>query len=320
MVLQVQTGTQPALAYDTPLTLDTPFRIASITKPFTAATILRLAEQGVIALDDAAQARLGTDTCEVLQAGGFRPDRITLRHLLAHTAGLADHTDTPGYLAGAFENPERIWTPLEQVRAGIALGGPLSAPGKAYHYSDTGYVLLGEVIERATGQPLGPAVRQTLDWSRFDLPSTWWEGMEAPPPGAAQRARQFVGGREITSIHPSIDAFGGGGLVMSVRDLARLTAALFEGRLFSSPGTLTEMVRPTGIAGSDEYRLGLSAMQAGDVQVFGHVGYWGTAAFHAPALGITAVGFVAERNDRAELIEALLRFLAASASEERGKL
>jgi D-alanyl-D-alanine carboxypeptidase len=80
------------------------------------------------------------------------------------------------------------------------------------------------------------------------------------------------------------------------------------------------MVRPTGIAGSDEYRLGLSAMQAGDVQVFGHVGYWGTAAFHAPALGITAVGFVAERNDRAELIEALLRFLAASASEERGKL
>jgi D-alanyl-D-alanine carboxypeptidase len=202
-VLEPETDRGARLDGETPLTLETPFRIASITKPFTAAAILRLAEQGLLALDDRAETHLGSDTCEVLRKGGFQPDRITLRHLLAHTAGLADHTDTPGYLADALNNADRAWTPLEQVQASVALGGPQSAPGKAYHYSDTGYVLLGEVIERVTGQLLGPAVRETLDWARFDLPSTWWEGMETPPPGAGQRARQFVGGREVTNIHPA---------------------------------------------------------------------------------------------------------------------
>jgi D-alanyl-D-alanine carboxypeptidase len=104
---------------------------------------------------------------------------------------------------------------------------------------------------------------------------------------------------------------------MSVRDLGVLTSALFEGQFFSNPGTLAEMVRPTGALGGDEYRLGLSAMHAGETQVFGHVGYWGTAAFHAPALGITVAGFVAERDDRAELVESLLGLLAASADDER---
>jgi len=229
---------------------------------------------------------------------------------------LADHTDHPSYLPDAFKNPDRPWTRIEQVQVGVALSGPLCTPGDAYHYSDTNYLLLGEVIERVTGQPLGPAVRRTLDLARFNIPSTWWEGMEEPPPGAGLRVQQFVGGRDATNIHPSTDAFGGGGLVMSVRDLGCLTAALFEGQLFRSPNTLAQMLRPTGVGG-DEYRLGVSAMHAGNVQVFGHVGYWGTAAFHAPALGITVAGFVAERDDRAELVKVLLAFLTSSATEKQ---
>ena len=317
MVLDAAANTHGAFPYDhVHLTLETPFRIASNTKPFTAATILRLAEEGQVALDNAAETNLSSETCAVLRSGGFRPDQITLRHLLAHTSGLADHTDNPSHLADAFENPDRIWTRLEQVRAGVALGEPLCTPGAAYHYSDTNYVLLGEVIERVTGQLLGPAVRRALDLARFDLPSTWWEGMEEAPPGAGPRVQQFVGGRDVTNIHSSIDAFGGGGLVMSVHDLGCLTAALFEGQLFDSSKTLAEMLRPTGV-GEDEYRLGVSAMRAGNIQVFGHVGYWGTAVFHAPALGITIAGFVAERDDRAELVKALLAFLTSSASDKQ---
>ena len=317
MVLDPPANTQWSFPYNkVRLTLDTPFRIASNTKPFTAATILRLAEEGQVALDDAAETNLSSETCAVLSSCGFRPDRITLRHLLAHTSGLADHTDHPSYLPDAFKNPDRPWTRIEQVQVGVALSGPLCTPGDAYHYSDTNYLLLGEVIERVTGQPLGPAVRRTLDLARFNIPSTWWEGMEEPPPGAGLRVQQFVGGRDATNIHPSTDAFGGGGLVMSVRDLGCLTAALFEGQLFRSPNTLAQMLRPTGVGG-DEYRLGVSAMHAGNVQVFGHVGYWGTAAFHAPALGITVAGFVAERDDRAELVKVLLAFLTSSATEKQ---
>jgi D-alanyl-D-alanine carboxypeptidase len=247
----------------------------------------------------------------VLRAGGFRPDQITLRHLLAHTSGLSDHTDDPNFLENALENPGRIWTRLEQVRMVVDLGGPLSAPGETYHYSDTGYVLLGEVIEGVTGQPLGPAVRETLDFARFNLSSTWWEGMEEAPAGA-KRVQQFVGGRDVTNIHPSIDMFGGGGLAMSVRDLGCLTAALFEGQLFRSPGTLAEMLRPTGARPGDEYRLGVSAMRTKGIEVFGHQGYWGTAAFHAPASKVTVTGFVAERDDRAKLIDVLFACLAST--------
>lgn len=315
MVLKVGPGIRAALPYETPLTINTPCRVASNTKPFTAAAVLRLAERGQLALDEAAELYLRSDTCAVLRAGGFRPDQITLRQLLAHTSGLPDHTDAPNSLEHALENPDRIWTRLEQVQTAVDLGGPLSAPGETYHYSDTGYVLLGEVIERVTGQLLGPAIRALLDFARFNLSSTWWEGMEKAPTGA-KRAQQFVRGRDVTNIHPSIDTFGGGGLTMSVRDLGCLTAALFEGQLFRSPWTLAEMLRPTEARLGDEYRLGVSAMRIEGIEVFGHQGYWGTAAFHAPASKITVAGFVAERDDRAKMIDALLACLV-SATEMR---
>ena len=150
MVLNAAANTQYAFPYNNVhLTLDTPFRIASNTKPFTAAAVLRLAEEGQLALDDAAETNLSSETCAVLQSGGFRPDEITLRHLLAHMSGLADHTDNPSHLADAFENPDRLWSRLEQVSAGVALGGPLCAPGEAYHYSDSRYCL-GRSSERSS--------------------------------------------------------------------------------------------------------------------------------------------------------------------------
>ncbi|WP_428532637.1 serine hydrolase domain-containing protein [Rhodopila sp.] len=132
------------------MTLDTPFRVASNTKTFTAATVLRLAEERRIDLDDAIVDYLDEATCVCLRSGGFCCERITIRHLLAHSSGLADHTDDPSYPASAFEYPSRAWTRMEQVRIGVALAKPAGEPGAVYHYSDTGYVLLGEVIERVS--------------------------------------------------------------------------------------------------------------------------------------------------------------------------
>ncbi|WP_428532634.1 serine hydrolase [Rhodopila sp.] len=134
--------------------------------------------------------------------------------------------------------------------------------------------------------------------------------MEAPPTDVSPRRRQFAGGRDMTDLHPSMDAYGGGGLVMSVHDLGRLTAALFEGRVLRRKATLAEMLTPTEAEGGDGYRLGVMATRAGDTDVYGHVGYWGTAAYYVPALGIALAGFVAERDRRASLIDAMLGFVA----------
>ncbi|MBB3952862.1 D-alanyl-D-alanine carboxypeptidase [Aureimonas jatrophae] len=296
---------------DPAMTLDTPFRVASNTKTFTAATVLRLAEAGKLCLDDAISDHLDRATYQCLQSAGFCCERITIRHLLAHSSGLADHTDDPNYLAAAFEDPSRAWTRMEQVQIGASLAKPIGEPGAVYHYSDTGYVLLREVIERVSGRSLAATVRDELGFERHGLRATWWEGAEVPHVDAEPRRRQFVHGRDVTDLHPSVDAYGGGGLVVSVRDLGGLTAALFEGRVLRQETTLAEMLAPTGAERDDGYRLGVMAICAGGFEVYGHVGYWGTAALYVPALGIALGGFVAERDRRPDLIASMLGFVVA---------
>jgi D-alanyl-D-alanine carboxypeptidase len=114
--------------------------------------------------------------------------------------------------------------------------------------------------------------------------------MESPPTGAAKRARQFLGDTEATNVHASMDLYGGGGLVMSTRDLATFTAALFEGRIFDQPETLREMLWKGPHQGADQYRLGVFVKHVGDHDLYWHSGFWGTFACYSPSTGVAAAG------------------------------
>jgi len=134
-------------------------RVASVTKTFTAAVVLRLVERGRLALDAPIARYLPATYTMLLAHGGYRPDRITARQLLQQTSGLFDYAETDAYDAAVRAGPAHRWSRLEQVRFALTHGRPYGPPGAAYHYSDTGYILLGAIIERVSGRPLAAPLR-----------------------------------------------------------------------------------------------------------------------------------------------------------------
>lgn len=272
------------------LTVDTPLRIASNTKTFTAATVLRLWEQGRIDLDAPIGPLITPALDALLRGDGYATDRITVRQLLSHSSGIFDHAGDPRYIQAALAEPDKVWTREELVRLCVTYADPQSEPGTAFLYSDTGYILLGDIVERITGRTIGQAAREQLRLDRLGLRSTWWETMEPAPAAAPARARQALGEVDATNVHASMDLYGGGGLLMSPRDLATFFAALFEGRVFDRPETLREMFWQGPHRGADQYRLGIFVKRVGDRDLYWHSGFWGTIAYYDPANRVAIAG------------------------------
>jgi D-alanyl-D-alanine carboxypeptidase len=288
------------VATRTPLTVDTPFRIASVTKTFVAAAVLRLAEAGAIELDAPVARALSPDTVALLAGDGYRPDRITVRQLLDHTSGLFDYATTTAYDDRNTTDPTHRWTRDEQVRFAMDHGAPLAAPGVSFHYSDTGYVLLGEILERATGTDLASALRRTIGFDRLGLDHTYWEILESPPPGEPARAHQYYDRTyDNIGLDASHDLYGGGGLVSTVGDVTRFFAALFDGRVFTRAGTLDTMRTVSRPGRADGAALGLFRYEIAGEECWGHPGYWGTVAYACPDLDLAFTIETNQANDAA---------------------
>jgi D-alanyl-D-alanine carboxypeptidase len=266
-----------------PLVPDSTLRIASNTKTFTAAATLRLVENGALGIDQAIDALLSPESVALLADGGYDPGAILVRHLLTHTSGLYDFAEDPAYQEARGTDPTKRWTRAEQVRLAMERGQPLGAPGAVFGYSDTGYILLGEIVERASGLPLADAYRELLGFDRLGLHSTYLETLEPVPAGAAPRAHQYFGEWDTTGFDPSFDLYGGGGLVSSVDDLGRFYRALFQGQVFRDPATLETMLSAPAPAAAMGGAMGLFRRQTGGEEpCWGHGGYWGSYAFHCP--------------------------------------
>ena len=133
------------------ITPDTVFRLGSLTKQFTAAVILQLVAERRISLDD--------------PISRFFPDypqpgaRATVRQLLNHTSGIQSYTGIPGFMAG--EGPARAHSTAEMIALFRNLPSP-TPPGQAWAYNNSGYVMLGAIIEQATGKPWHRVVAERI--------------------------------------------------------------------------------------------------------------------------------------------------------------
>lgn len=274
-----------------------PLRIASNTKTFVAAATLRLVEEQRLDLDDPVSELLSQEFLEIIESDGYDPAAITVRHLLTHTSGLFDYADSETYGDTIFADPYRRWTRVEQLRGAVAWGEPYGVPGEVYRYSDTGYILLGEIVERTTGQSLASALRSLIGYEALGLESTWFETLEEKPAGSKERAHQYLGHIDAYDWDPSIDLYGGGGLVATVGDLARFFYGLFRGRVYADPSTsetmLTTIVAERGgpeAYGSPQvpgaYRMGIGVIEVEGAEVFSHTGVWGTLAAYVPSLDL----------------------------------
>ncbi len=142
---------QADFEWGVPATPDTRFRIGSITKQFTAALVLQFVEEGKLSLD--------TKVSEVLP--DYRRDtgsRITVRHLLRHTSGLPNYSEEPGCVAATRDSAFGV----EEFVSRFCAGDLEFEPGTKFRYSNTGYYLLGAVIEKVTGKPFDAVLRECI--------------------------------------------------------------------------------------------------------------------------------------------------------------
>lgn len=276
------------------LKADQPFRIASVTKTYTAASILRLVERGVISLSDPISKHLPREFIAVLERD-YRTDSITVEQLLSHRSGLDEHTAVRSYIPFAIANPSKHWTRLEQVTWLVDSLQPIGKPGERFKYSDTGYILLGAIVERHTGKNYGVAARELLGFDKLGLKQTWFETLEPAPRGVADRVHQYMNGADTYGHDPSLDLYGGGGVVTTSSEMSSFFSALLRGRVFDKKATLDTMmaVRP-GIM--DGYGFGLFRVNTNGVIGYGHSGFWGVVVVHYPSEGMTISVTVTEQS------------------------
>jgi D-alanyl-D-alanine carboxypeptidase len=307
-----------------PMTAANPVRIASNTKTYTAAAALRLVEDGRLDLDSPIADHLSTELADLLIADGYDPTTITVRHLLTHTGGLDDH-GAEEYTAAIMADPQRHWTPADQIAGLVEWGDKLAEPGTVYSYSDSGYVLLGQVIEQITGRNLAEAVRQLVGIDGLGLDSTWWEILEPAPEGVADRAHQFLGDLDVWAFVPTFDLYGGGGIAATAGDLARFFDAVVRGRVFRDPDTIDIMLSTLDdlapAPGASEralppgaYRMGVWTTEIGGRAAYRHTGFWGTSAVHVPELDLTFASTV-NQNQCGDAPERLDRGVVAIVGE-----
>ena len=264
------------------------FRIASNTKTFVGAAVLRLYEKGLIDLDCGIEKYICCEHANILRSGGYQLNEISIRQLLSHTSGLYDYADSKEFENIFLKNPKYQWTRTDQLALAIEIGQSYGPPGTVYRYSDTGYILLGEIVESVTNKSLGLALRDLLSYEKLGLKSTWLEQTESPPKNIRSRVHQYLGEIDLYHMNPSYDIFGGGGLVSNVGDIARFYRALFDNNLFDKKSTLNLMLSPIpaergGPNAYDAfvqvpgvYRLGISGNH--ENTFFHHGGYLGSIA------------------------------------------
>lgn len=262
---------------------DQMFRIASVTKTFVAATILRLWEDHKLELDDPISKYLCDEHTEILKKGGYDPDKITIYHLLTHTSGLSDHTNSYKY-KWDFLKTNHYWTRTEQLQDLITYTKPTDVIGKRFSYSDTGYILLGEIIEKITHQSLNDAIKEKLKFKKLDLTNIYMEEMDGE--FSNKRIHQYIENEDTYFINPTFDYYGGGGLVANTDDLCAFFQYLFENKVFNNSSTLEKMLSSVNFQEKQslDYRMGIWKIEICGMTAYTHTGFWGTQIVYIPKI------------------------------------
>ncbi|MER7701310.1 serine hydrolase domain-containing protein [Kitasatospora sp. NPDC097605] len=245
------------------------FRIGSVTKTFVSTVTLQLVAEGRLGLDD---------RVETLLPGAVPNGAdITLRQLLDHTSGVFNYTEDesfdierPGVVEQWLESGRWTrWTPQQLVALSNA-HPPYFAPGQDFHYSNTNYVLVGQIIERVTGRSWQQEVERRVI-RPLGLSGTFMPAHETSVPGPHAHGYFDLptGPADVTELDPSMAGASGAG-ISTTADLNTFIAALIGGRLLPRP-QLAEMMTATPQSGG-RYGLGLERATGDCGVLWGHTG------------------------------------------------
>ena len=247
------------LEHRVPATDSTVYQSASLGKQFTAAAIVTLAREGRLRLDDPIR--------RYFPEGPPAWRHVTVRHLLTHTSGIPDYTDsTVDY--------RRDYTEDELVAMAARL--PVEFPaGENWSYSNTGYALLGFLVRRVTGRFYGDWLRERI-FEPLDMRSARVISESEIVPNRAAGYELVQGEiRNQEWVSPTLNTTADGSLYLSVRDLARWTVGLDQRRVLDSAG-LAASWTPVRLRSGATYPYGFGWMldhQRGRLRT-GHTGSW----------------------------------------------
>lgn len=292
------------------------FRAGSMMKTLVATAVLQQVEDGALALDDVLTDHLPP----AVTAGIQHADAIEVGMLLDHRSGIPEWL-TPAIRQATVADPAHVWT-IDEVLGSAGGQAPLFAPGEGFAYSNTNYVLLGEILGAVDGRSWREVVREEV------IERAGMEDTTLPDPGdTACRgcAHGYIpwGGSMLDATHvdPSMaGASGGHALITTVADLAAFLEQLHDGELFDDPDTLAAMLafQPAidhGEAGGylTGYGLGVMQLGVGDEVVLGHLG--GTAGYmgfmlYVPATDRYVAGVINVMGDPGAVILPVVQRLA----------
>lgn len=271
-----------------------PFHAASIGKLATAALVVQDIAAG--RLDEATRVDDVLDPSEL--AGLFAAPGATVEQLLGHTSGVADYfegptTSGPSMIRRVIDEPGRRWDPDQLLAFSREHQRPVGAPGERFAYSDTGFALLGRILETVNGRDFTTLLRERVLEPAGMTGSALW----LREPGPERIAPIWLQRVEVSGFASVSCGWAGGGIVATPDDIARLGAALIDGTLVA-PGAWARMTQPrhrfrSGIhygLGTMQLRFeGFSPLLRGLPRPVGHLGSLATHLFLDPERGTSVV-------------------------------
>jgi len=254
------------------VTPQTPFLIGSLSKSFTALAVMQLVEAGQVNLDTPVQSYIPW----FCVADETASAQITVRHLLNHTSGIPNAAGLAPLLGDEQTSLE------EQVRAlsTVRLARPV---GSAFEYSNANYIVLGLIVQTASGQPYAEYIQEHI-FAPLEMRHSYTSQDEARQHGMAAGYRWWFGFPIAADLPYPASAMPAGYLISSAEDMTRFLAAhLDEGSAVLSPAGLAEMRRSAVATGGNEsYGMGWIVSALGDTPVIFHEG--STPNFYATAI------------------------------------
>ncbi|GAB6549077.1 serine hydrolase domain-containing protein [Bacillus mobilis] len=253
-----------------PVKSDYRFRIGSVTKTFTATTVLQLVGENRVQLDDPIEKWLPG----LIQGNGYDGNQITIRQLLNHTSGIAEYLKSK---EADIMNSKKTYTAEEIVKIGLSLP-PDFSPGKGWLYSNTGYVILGMLIEKITGNSYAEEIEKRII-EPLDLSNTFLPGNSPVIPGknhasGYMKIDETSELKDMTYYNPSL-ANAAGDMISNADDLNKFFSSLLGGKLLKER-ELKEMLTTVPTEGEgvgDAYGLGIYETKLPNgVSVWGHGG------------------------------------------------
>src|ERR1044072_4228224 len=213
---------QANMEWNIPNSPDTRFRLGSITKQFTATVILQLVEQGKIKLD----AKLSDYLPDYRKDTG---EKVTIHHLLTHTSGIPSYTSQPDFFQNVSRNPYKV----DEFVKKYASGDLEFEPGSKFRYNNSGYFLLGAIIERVTGKPYEQVLKQNI-FDPLGMKNTGYDHHDTLIPKRATGYSKTPDGYINAAYLDMSIPYAAGSLYSTVEDLYLWDQALYADKVLSA--------------------------------------------------------------------------------------